>query len=242
MADRFPHQLQAGYVLHRRPWRDNHLIVQVLTPDWGKVSLLAHGAGHGRSQRHQLLQPLRPLLFSWKGDGELATLTNVEAVASTHPFDDLASTWMALYLNELLVKLLYSHQPAPILFQQYQFALQALATKPDERVLRNFELHLLQELGVVLDHDSHGKAVAAERHYQQSDSRLYVVTAASSSSICGATLLALHRGEVITAAEMADLKRLMRGVLQNLLGDRPLLSRTIFQQIAQQRQLLPKTA
>jgi len=63
--------LEPAYVIHRRAYSDTSLIVELLTPGYGRVSVLARGVKKGKAQKSLLLQPFRSLHVSWAGRGEL---------------------------------------------------------------------------------------------------------------------------------------------------------------------------
>ena len=63
-------ELEPGYVLHHRPWRDTSRILDVFTREHGRLSLFARGVRGPKSRLASLLQPFRPLLLSWSGHGD----------------------------------------------------------------------------------------------------------------------------------------------------------------------------
>ena len=79
--------LQPGYVLHRRAYRDTSTILELFTLEHGRLSAVARGArrqsrrGTAGRLSSQLFQPL---LLSFSGRGELKTLTASEAAGSAH--------------------------------------------------------------------------------------------------------------------------------------------------------------
>jgi DNA repair protein RecO (recombination protein O) len=112
--------LQPAYILHSRPYRDSSVILEVFTPEHGRISALARGArrkSRGGSAA-ALLQLFTPLLLSFSGRGELKTLTAREAAGTAVSLrgDRLYS---GLYVNELLVRLLHRYDPHPQLFVAY---------------------------------------------------------------------------------------------------------------------------
>ena len=115
--------LQAAFVIHRRNYRDTSLIVELFTPDYGRISAVARGARSGRSRggnRAALLQPLTPLLCSWSGRSELKTLTGCEAQGPVFSLQG-ERLYSALYVNELISRLLHHTRcDAFILFGQLQ--------------------------------------------------------------------------------------------------------------------------
>lgn len=228
--------LQPAYILHRRPYRDSSLLLEVLTAEQGRISLVARGArrrargGSGGA----LLQPFTPLLLSFSGRSELKNLTAAEAAGRPLPLR-AERMFSGLYLNELLVRLLHRHDPHPQLFAAYATSLGELAESVEmDAVLRQFEFTLLGELGYGfdLDLDGHsGEAVlAGEWYHYHPDHGLVAAGPAldpSRPAFSGADLLAMAAGELGGGAR-ATAKRLSRLVLALQLGDAPLHSRKLF--------------
>ena len=158
---------QPAYLLHHRAYRETSALVDLLTPNYGRVRGVLKGVRQPRSRKRELLRAFQPLTISWQGQGELKTIQDGEASGLTHPLSGRA-LWCGLYLNELLVRLLPQDQPCPRLYALYRFSLEGLSD-PDteEAVLRIFERRLLEELGVAfpLDHDVTGSAIDPQRHY-----------------------------------------------------------------------------
>jgi len=65
---------QPAYVLHAQPYRETSLLLQVLTPDYGRVTLVARGARRPASALRGGLLPFQPLKLSWFGKNEVRTL------------------------------------------------------------------------------------------------------------------------------------------------------------------------
>lgn len=70
--------LQPAFILQQRKYRETSLIIDVLTRDFGRISLLAKGVRKTKSKTAGMLQPFIPLLISYFGKAELKTLTDVE--------------------------------------------------------------------------------------------------------------------------------------------------------------------
>lgn len=142
---------QPAFVLHTRPFRDSSLLVDLLSEDYGRLTLVAKGARQSKRGWRQLLQPFIPLDVSWQGNGELKTLTAADAAGEAVLLQG-HYLYSGFYANELLTYLLKPYDAAPDLFQLYQQLLYILQQKPDlEQCLRGFELSLLTELGYGID-------------------------------------------------------------------------------------------
>lgn len=233
--------LQPGYVLHRRPYRDSSLLLELLTPQFGRMGLVARGARQPKSRLHGVLQPFRPLLVSWSGGGELATLSAAEGDGAV-PWLGGQALMGGLYVNELLVRLLHRSDPHPGLYSFYHATVQVLAgvdaSAPAlEPILRRFEKHLLEEIGygLVLEYDAeHGRPVEAQRLYVYHLRHGPVPVAGDEAprgellALRGQSLLDLARGEFRDELSLREAKRLTRAALAEQLGSRPLASRRLF--------------
>lgn len=229
---------QAGYLLHQRPYKERSVLVEIFTHDWGRIGLVANGVRREKSRLAGLLQPFQRLLFSWRGRGELKTLTTVEPAGAAETLQG-HSLISALYLNELVMRLISHHDPHPLLFSHYHHTLQKLAVGEQiEWALREFERDLLQELGygLNLSHDiESGEVIEPDGIYcyylhgpvklernRESPREIGEIV------LTGETLLALSSGELPGKEGLREAKRLMRSMLQPHLGDKPLMSRTLF--------------
>ena len=228
--------LQPAYILHSRPYRDSSLILEVFCAELGRLSLVSKGArrrSKGGSNA-ALLQPFVPLLLSFSGRSEMKTLTAVEGAGSPLALRG-ERLFSAMYLNELLVRLLHRHDPHPLLFASYGEALGELAAAGEvESTLRRFELGLLDELGysfsLALDGLS-GEGLDDDAWYHfHPDYGLVAAMAGSDPArpaYAGRDLLAMAEGE-FGGAVRNTARRLMRQVLAVHLGDAPLKSRDLF--------------
>jgi DNA repair protein RecO (recombination protein O) len=226
--------LHPAFVLHARDFRDTSLLVELFTPEAGRIGLVARGVRSQRrgASRRALLQPLVPLWVDWGGRGELKNLQQIEPRAAMVALQGPA-LFSVLYLNELLCRLLPRDDPHPELFTDYEAALAALASAvPVELPLRRFELRLLESLGygVSLQVDADGNALAADGWYRfDAGAGLRRLPAAAEGALAGRDLLAFDADPgQCDAAARRTLKRLCRQALQPHLGDRPLKSRQLF--------------
>jgi len=168
--------LNACYILHRRKYRESSLLLDVFSLEHGKLSLIAKGAYTSKSPLSAQLQPFQPLLIQWKGRSELKTLTKIETPSQAFAFMGKAS-YSALYMNELLQKLLPSSRPVFMVFTAYAKSLAELAEGLDPNAcLRVFEFILLHELGQLPDcrADWCGEPVNPSLRYYISEEGQYV--------------------------------------------------------------------
>jgi DNA repair protein RecO (recombination protein O) len=225
--------LQPAFVLHRRPYRNTSLLLEAFGQDHGRLGLVARGAVAPRSRLKGLLQPFAPLLLSWTGAGELATLTAAEETG--HPIPLPPNRVLAgLYVNELLVRLLPRLDPQPGLFAAYRILLTELAaTSGEEPPLRRFEKRLLEELGygLTLDREAaSGAPIVAEAEYRYVVDRGPLIAGQSGVGvpISGRSLLALRDGMLVDPAVLREVKRLTRAALAEQLRGRALKTRELY--------------
>ncbi len=225
--------LQPAFILHRRPYRDSSLLLEAFSREYGRLGLIARGAASPRSRLKGVLQPFTPLLLSWRGDGDLATLSSGEEAG--RPFGLLRNRALAgLYVNELLVRLLPRRDVQPALFTVYETLLAELAAVPSEEPsLRRFEKRLLEELGYGLSLDceaASGQPIVAEAHYRYVLDRgpLAAAEAQTGIPISGQGLLALREGMLTDPAVLKEVKRLTRAALAEQLQGRALKTRELY--------------
>ncbi|MGD8177026.1 DNA repair protein RecO [Marinimicrobium sp. ARAG 43.8] len=237
-------EFQPAYVLHARPYRDTSLLLDLLTPDYGRLGAVAKGVRRGKSQRRPLLNPFQPLLVSLSGNSALKTLTAVEAEVEVnsagHRLQGVA-LYSGFYVNELLVRLLGENDPEPALFDGYRWTLTTLASlepgQSPEPLLRQFEWRLLDTLGYGVSFTEEaetGAAIRADALYRFDPEAGFVPTYSSRppqgtpSLFQGRDLLKCAETDFSNPDVLAVAKRLNRQMLQPLLGSRPLKSREFF--------------
>ena len=225
--------LQPAFILHRRPYRNTSLLLEAFGQEHGRLGLVARGAVAPRSRLKGLLQPFAPLLLSWTGEGELATLTTAEDAGCPIPLPP-NRVLAGFYVNELLVRLLPRLDPHPRLFAAYQVLLAELAVAPgEEPPLRRFEKRLLEELGygLTLDREAaSGAPIVAEAEYRYVVDRGPLIAGRSGVGvpISGRSLLALRDGMLADPAVLREVKRLTRAALAEQLRGRALKTRELY--------------
>ncbi|MDS4021746.1 MAG: DNA repair protein RecO [Candidatus Competibacter sp.] len=225
--------LQPAFILHRRPYRNTGLLLEAFGRECGRLGLVARNAVSPRSRLKGLLQPFAPLLLSWRGEGDLATLTGAEEAGrpvSLPPDRVLAG----LYANELLVRLLPRQDPQSGLYDAYENLLAELAVAPgEEPALRCFEKRLLEDLGYGLSLDREavsGQPIVAEAHYRYVLDQGPVVASRTETGvpITGRGLLALRDGVLSDPTVLKEVKRLTRAALAEQLRGRVLKTRELY--------------
>jgi DNA repair protein RecO (recombination protein O) len=222
-------QAKTAFTLHARRYGDSSLLVELFTEDEGRVTCIAKGALRGK--RATVNQPFQRFDVDLRGRGEVLTLARAEALGTPIRLvgKDL---YCGLYVNELLLKLTARQDPFPSLFTDYAATLEALATAPVvEPVLRQFELQLLQALGLGLnlDEDIAGAPLVPDKMYTYRFGQGLEQTAVSSGQGCsGQAVIALRECHLDGRTEMREARWLMRRVLDYHLDGRPLRTRELF--------------
>lgn len=223
--------LQPAFVLHSRPYRDTSLLVDLLTMQYGRLTVVARGARSMKSPLRGILSPFLPLLVSYSGKNDLRTLQQAEARGISYALQQ-KNLLSGFYLNELLIKLLPLHEAYVDVYQVYQETLASLTVAGQSEIsLRLFEKSLLASLGygLQLDRTISNEPVLSEGKYAFVFGQgLALATADGSTNFLGKNLLALHQCCLSTVDELRDAKRLLRGVLAILLGNKTLKSRELF--------------
>lgn len=228
--------LHACYVLHRRPYRETSLLLEIFSREEGRLGIVARGARRPRSRHRLVLQPFQPLLANWRGRGELQVLSHAEphqGIVSLEGESYLAG----FYLNELLLRLLHRYEAHLELFAAYEKAIFGLQAGADRYcLLRVFEMNLLRALGygLQLDHDTFsGERVRENRQYyyqEGSGPSVRLPRGEGALRVSGRALLALAAGAVErTESVRREGKRLLRYHLDLHLR-RPLNSRALYRE------------
>jgi DNA repair protein RecO (recombination protein O) len=226
--------LQPAFILQQRKFSETSLIIDVLTRDFGRVSLLAKGVRKAKSKTAGLLQPFIPLSMSYFGKTELKTLTDVEI---TQPFIQLQglALYCGFYVNELIGYFLHRYDPHPDVFVCYGNCLSSLSDSLKiEAALRIFELNLMDAVGygLQLEYDfQNEKAVHPLSNYHFNVEQGPIE--ALDGHFSGKTLQALKSRELTDPQVLIEAKILMRRVISVYLHGKPLKSRVVINKISQ---------
>ena len=230
-------QDQPAYILHHRAFRDTSQILEVITPDYGRLSLMSRGSRGAKSRLKNTLQSFRPLIIGWSGKGEMPTLTSAEPqqvkllklIGKALP--------SAFYVNELTIKLFHKHDVNNNIYRLYESVIRLLAEEHEiEPILRLFEKQLLEELGFGLNlsvNAETGESVLADDEYAYylEHGSVHLSSVSDESYILrlsGKSLLDLDNNALDSEQSLKDAKRLMRVVLNYYLEGKPIKSRELF--------------
>ena len=217
-----------AFLIHRRMYQGNSLLLDFFTKDYGKLRLIARGARSSKTS----LQMFQCLSISFKGKGDLKSLSQWEI--SDEPRRLLGNDLiMAIYVNELIQRLLPEGDEHSEIFESYWAYIKNISTldsNEKEYKLRIFENQLLQDLGYGLDFDDdiNGNTINKDLKYDFIEHQGFVIN--GNGVISGSTLLHLsNSNEPITnSKELSILKKMNRKRLKSLLGDKPLKSKELF--------------
>jgi len=223
--------LQPAFILQQRKYRETSLIIDVLTRDFGRISLLAKGVRKAKSKTAGLLQPFVPLVISYVGKAELKTLTDVEII---QPFSEIKglALYCGFYMNELVGCFLHKYDPHPEVFEHYRDCLSGLMDSSRmEAALRLFEFDLMDSVGygLQLEYDDNDSPIDPSKKYDFTVGQGPVESVGGQFS--GKTLQAISLREFTDPQVLAEAKILMRTVIDVYLQGKPLKSRTVINKI-----------
>ncbi|NOT13154.1 MAG: DNA repair protein RecO [Methylococcaceae bacterium] len=224
--------LQPAFILQHRKFRETSLILDVLTRDYGRVSLLARGVRKSRSKTAGLLQPFIPLAISYLGRMELKIMTNVEIIPPYHQLQG-AALYSGFYINELIGFFLHKDDPHPEIFNHYRECVIDLAdSSKTEAALRNFEIDLVHHAGygLQLNYDlQHNQPLDSLKTYKFDIEQGPIE--AEDGKFSGAGLQAISSREFSDPQVLVEAKRLMRTVIDSYLQGKQLKTRLIMSKI-----------
>ncbi len=223
--------LTPAFLLHHAPWRDSSRRLELLTREFGRVTLFARGVRRAASPLRPVLQPFQRLLVSWSGRGEAGTLTGAEIEGAAMPLPS-ARLMSGFYLNELLLKLFERHDAHPHVFDDYAAALvQLRGPEREARTLRIFEKRLLDALGYGIDltrECESGAALDPGGHYNFRVERgVARAVEESPATYSGASLSSLAAEDLNDERSLRDARRLLQQALGACLDGRDLRSRDV---------------
>jgi DNA repair protein RecO (recombination protein O) len=228
------HSSQNAFVLHSRPFRENQHIVDLFTENDGKVSALVFLGQSKRSIKRSMVQPFFPLEVTLKDNGKIKAITDIESRGMSLPLVKY-SLYSAFYVNELIIRLLTEDINCLSLFKQYQSTIEALSQGQEiAPQLRRFELALLAELGLSFDFTPIFESASKEFYYKAEQGFVALSTHNKSSNAFKKVHLKaiaqhIDNGmDLMSKEDENTFKLLMRQIINQLLGNKPLNSRKLF--------------
>lgn len=223
-----------AFILHRRAYRETSQIIDLFCQDVGKVSVVYKGGRSSTRMKRGMAQPFTLLLATYFGRSSLKTVKTLEAQTQVIPLQG-KRLYVAMYINELLYRLLQAETACDGLFECYQRTLLSIASEEDpQQALRLFELTLLETLGygVNFERDVYSdEEIEAGFQYQYQQQLGFF----AKQAICnpnhvydGQDIINLSQRNLQSASTLKMAKRFCRQALAELLGDKPLHSRALF--------------
>ena len=232
-----------GYLLHQRPYQEKRALYSLFSKEHGVI----HGVG---KKGAPLFEPLQ--LFA-TGKKELKTFSQINLAPLAYDISSEKSIsyaqisgqqqYAALYLNEILWKLLPIEDPMPVLWQYYQDSLltlkQSLTPQQLRLCLRQFEQQLFDQLGfsIPLTPDSSLTTIDPNNIYRFLPDVGLVLVSQTDSQLSDTVQILFEGSELIAMSELGitDItlsawSRLYRLLLDHLLDYQPLQSRLLWQQ------------
>lgn len=225
---------QPAYLLHRRDWQNSSLILDLLTLDYGRVSVLAKGGKSGKSRG--LLQPFCQLTIGWTGRQELKTLTSIDG--TTLSVDERVYLPL-LYVNELVTAFLPKQESNPELFALYDRLLRQIDNENTEVQLREFERSAMQIFGYLPDMSieaEHGRPISAEAYYHFQATRGFLQREENEANVVSGKLINdWNQGQYQDKQVLQIAKTVMRCIIDFNLQGKVLKSRDIYLQIKKRK-------
>ena len=217
-----------AFLIHRRMYQGSSLLLDFFTKDFGRLRLIARGARNSKTS----LQMFQCLSISFKGRGDLKSLSQWEIADQPRRLqgDDLI---LAMYANELILRLVPESDPNGNIFKSYWVLLENLLnldSNEKEYALRKFENQMLEDLGYGLDfeHDIYGETINLDLYYEFIENQGFA--SSKNGVFLGKTLLKFSKDARIKldSNELRILKKMNRKRLKSLLGNKPLKSKELF--------------
>ena len=251
-----------GYLLHQRPYQEKRALYYLFSQQHGVI----HGVG---KKGAPLFMPLQ--LFA-TGKRDLKTFSQINiasqdttqadsvqkdsvqkdstpAVLEAVPYANISGQhqYAALYINEILWRLLPTEDPMPVLWQHYQISLQqlkqTLSNSELRLCLRQFEQYLFTELGftLTLTHDNVEDPIESDCTYRflpdvgllpvlvHNEESEHLASESGQTVFKGADIIEMARLG-ITEQTLSHWSKLHRHLVDHLLDYQPLQSRLLWQQ------------
>ena len=230
-----PYNQSAAFVLRRKPYRENALLLDLYTQHEGRISAIARFSKKQSMRLKGMLEPFRLLEASWTGRGEVFTMTQTEERGRFSLRQD--ALLQAMYMNELLLRVFQPLQATPELFEQYQQTLFHLQRSADMRQVMLFELAILAHCGHHLnlwyDDKDEQAIVAGERYCFQFEQGLTLVNLrsdlpdANDTVLSGELLIALREPAQLSLPLGRELRQVLDRLWRILLKGKTLYARQL---------------
>ncbi|BED89939.1 MULTISPECIES: DNA repair protein RecO [unclassified Pseudoalteromonas] len=219
-----------AYLLHRRPYSDSQVMLDMLVEGVGQLRMLARISGRQATKHKAQLQPFQALLVHYSGKYDLKYINKFE-LHGNPLYLTKDKLYCGFYLNELTNRIVPVNEPLEQVFELYKTHLENLNTDVDlQSVLRSYEFQLLELLGYGVDFsfDASGEPIVEGQTYSYFPELGFLIQQDTRSGFSGAQLKAIANHDFSQSDVLYMAKQLSRYLLKPLLGNKPLKSRELF--------------
>lgn len=225
---------EAAFILHTRAYKESSLLVDLFTLNYGRVSAVARLSKKVSSRSRGVYQPFIPLKLDLvQSRGSLWTLKDAYMQRSCYIFNE-KHMLCAMYVNELMLYLIKSHESAPKLFASYMRTMESLETDKDcSYTLRCFENSLLEFLGYAIDYGNAdaGQINPSYRYIFDVENGFLLTKDLHIRTYSGQTLLRIKNQDSPESEECRKVqKEVNKCIIDYLLEGKKLKSRELFSQ------------
>lgn len=219
-----------AFILRRKPFRDNSLLLDVFTQQHGKISCIARYNKRHANRIKATLEPFRLLDMSWRGSGQVFTLVNAEE-RRRYPLK-AGAIIKATYATEVLLRGLWEGDAQPDLFFYYRRLLWLLAQQDTPTHVQQFEWLFLHSQGtspnLETDDITH-QAIQAEQNYvfHPQHGLQAKQNHVSGIPISGHLLIALREYETLPESYWQESRWVLDQLIQTQLNGKTLYSRQL---------------
>lgn len=219
-----------AYLLHRRPYSDSQVMLDMLVEGVGQLRMLARVSGRQATKHKAQLQPFQSLLIHYSGNYDLKYINKFE-LHGNPLFLTGDKLYCGFYMNELTNRIVPVNEPIEDVFQLYKTHLAHLEQGMNlQAVLRSYEFQLLELLGYGVDFcfDASGGPIDEKQTYCYFSEVGFLIQDDPYSGFSGAQLTAIANHDFSQSDVLYLAKQLSRYLLKPLLGNKPLKSRELF--------------
>ena len=223
-------EFYTAYLLHRRPFSDSQVMLDMLVEGVGQLRMLARISGRQATKHKAQLQPFQSLLVKYSGKSDLKYINHFEL----HDGQTMLTgteLYCGFYLNELTNRIVPINEPMESVYHLYKQHLDELSTTKNlQAVLRSYEFQLLEMLGYGVDFsvDAQGDEINDAANYQYFAEYGFLLHDDPHRGFSGKQLNAIAAHDFSAPDVLYMAKQLSRYLLKPLLGKKPLKSRELF--------------
>lgn len=224
---------EPGLVIHTRPYKENSLLLELYTLNYGRISAVARVSKSSASRSRGVYQPY--ILLKLRLRQSKSNLWQLsEAYMQRVAFQiSVPTLFSATYLNELIYHLVKTHESDPKLFASYINTLERLESGNDEfMALRVFEKDLLESLGYAVNFETTaGRSIEASQNYFYNPKSGFMVEDKNDTyTYSGQDLINIKNNNIDSRSTKLALKNLNKSIIDSLLDGKSLKSRELYAQ------------